>query len=132
MKKILFLSFMAFILAMLLFSCEKATIDQGSSTKPYNPHSGPVVVKFSTDIIPIFTSKCTGCHGDGGQTPTLTAASAYASLTATPGQFINLTNPAASLLYVHITENPSSHGGGQFPAEGATILQWIQQGALNN
>jgi len=132
MKKFLFLSFMALSLAMLFVSCEKATIDQGSGTVPYDPNAKPTVISFSADIIPIFTSKCTGCHGDGGQTPTLTAASAYASLTTVPGQFINLTNPASSLLYVHITENPSSHGGGQFPAEGATILQWIQQGALNN
>jgi hypothetical protein len=132
MKKILFLCFMAIGMAMLFNSCEKATIDSGSYSKVYDPNAPVDTVHFSTDIIPIFNSDCIMCHGDGGTYPELVATEAYANLTATPGEFIDLTNPPASHLYVHITEIPNSHGGGIKAAAGDKILIWIQQGAKNN
>jgi hypothetical protein len=132
MKKILFLCFMASGMAVIFNSCEKATIDQGSFSKVYDPSAPVDSVRFSTGILPIFTSDCIMCHGDGGSNPELTASEAYSNLTATPGQYINLTSPASSHLYLHITEIPNSHGGGIKAAAGEKILTWIQQGALNN
>ena len=132
MKKIFLLCIMVSGMIILFNSCEKATIDQGSYTKVYDPTAPVDSVRFSTVILPIFTSDCIMCHGDGGTTPELTANEAYGNLTATPGEYINLAQPAQSLLYVHITEIPNSHGGGLKTSAGEKILTWIQQGARNN
>jgi hypothetical protein len=132
MKKLLLLSVIVSGIAVLFYSCEKATIDQGSFSKIYDPGAPIDSVKFSADILPIFTAECKSCHNTGTTAPDLSEANAYNSLTATPGQYIDVANPPASHLYLHITEIPNSHGGGTKTSAGEKILVWIQQGALNN
>jgi hypothetical protein len=91
-------------------------------------------VSFSKDIIPIFDKSCnlSGCHSAGGQTPNLTAASAYSSLTT--GGYVNKDNPELSILYLKV----SGKKGTPMPPSGvnkdyeALILAWIKQGANNN
>ena len=91
-------------------------------------------VTFSQDIIPIFNKSCniSGSHSAGGQTPNLTEASAFNSLTV--GGYINKDNPESSILYLKV----SGQKGTPMPPSGvnkdyaALILAWIKQGANNN
>ncbi len=97
----------------------------------------PVVegdVSFSSDIILIFNKDCnmSGCHNTGGKAPDLTAGNAYSALIN--GDYINTGDPEGSELYQWMRGNK----GLPMPLSGpnatynATVLAWIQQGALNN
>ena len=82
---------------------------------------------FQTDIQPIFNSNCITCH-NGTQFPDLRAGKSYASLTKallikTPGE--------TSGLYVQISTQ-SDHIPRTTSTEKLKILNWINQGALNN
>jgi hypothetical protein len=124
MKRLLYYAvFGAFLLAMM-YGCEKKVIDFGTTDKPILSNTQ---VKFSTDIQPIFNSKCLACHGTGGQSPVLDASVSYNDLTG--GGYINTSNPPASLLYVQVT---TVHDGKCTEPEEELILTWIQQGAQNN
>lgn len=90
------------------------------------PDAGPPV-SFMTDVAPIFSNYCAGCHPSR---PT------YSDARARVVPF----NPAGSLIFQKITGTQSSGGpmppGGQLsvddPAATLTIERWILQGALNN
>jgi hypothetical protein len=105
------------ILGMFLQSCEKVQLEKVKVEGD---------VKFSTDVLPIF-SKCTGCHG-GSQKPDLRADKAYSSLTS--GGYYNLQTPEQSKIYLKL--NASSHQGRATDVEIQKILLWIQQGAKND
>ncbi len=100
------------------------------------PTTAPEVTKdisFSTDVLPIFTSNCASCHSTGGQAPDLTAANAYNSVTG--GDYLDLSTPTNSELYMRMA-GLGSEGvmppSGANPANAATVLAWIKQGAKNN
>jgi hypothetical protein len=85
-----------------------------------------IPVSFQNEIQPIFNEKCVTCH-NGTQFPNLTEGKAYNSLTNNglvelPGE--------TSRLYVKITS--SSHTARSTEIDKQTILNWINQGALNN
>jgi len=91
--------------------------------------SVPDSVKFSVNIMPIFTSNCTSCHTKGLQSPDLsTRTAAYTNLIYYG--FIDTDTPEQSPLYVKITTGTMKvHASDN---DRALILKWIQQGALNN
>jgi len=120
MKKIVSLFLIIAGTSILFSSCEKKFIDLSS------PPSG--TLHFSTDIVPLLSNKCTGCHNSTGQSPSFEASVAYDNVMT----LVNKTAPESSLIYTHITENPNHHGGGVFQAEGDKILDWIIQGAKND
>jgi hypothetical protein len=104
---------------LLLSSCEKVAY-QVETVDPNVP------VLFQTQIQPIFTANCITCH-KGSRNPDLRNGNSYASLTG--GGFVNL--PAASSrLYSQVTSG--SHTSFTLDAEKQLILNWIDQGALNN
>lgn len=92
-------------------------------------------ISFSGDIVPILSKSCsiTGCHVSGGQTPDLSAAKAYGSLS---GSYINLSKPESSKVYLSLT----GKGAMAMPVGAASnpsnlnnlMLTWIKQGAKNN
>jgi len=88
----------------------------------------PTNVSFAIHVEPIFytDNKCTACHP-----PTLgldlTQGNAYNSINDT--KYINLAAPASSLIY---TKPQGSHPKTFTSLEAATILRWIEQGALDN
>ena len=87
-------------------------------------------ISFSTDIQPIFTAKCTGCHA-GASAPKgldLTAGKAYNDIV--PG-FVNLNSPEESVIYTHPSPD-GSHYAKYSSSEAENILNWIKQGALDN
>ncbi|MDH3710155.1 MAG: hypothetical protein OER04_09730 [Cyclobacteriaceae bacterium] len=101
------------------------------------PMPTPVVtgeVSFVQDIQPIFNASCNGvgCHNNGGVAPILTSNTAYGALIN--GGYIDTQNPSSSGLYQWMIGNgdidmPPS---GPIASANATVLAWIQQGALNN
>lgn len=100
-------------------SCEKNTFTL--------PVADPdLTVYFAADVQPIFTANCIGCHG-GTQSPDLRAGKSYNILTsrgyvALPGE--------TSRLYVKMTS--AEHASRSTATEKGKVLNWINQGALNN
>ena len=86
---------------------------------------GTPKASFSTDILPILTAKCILCHDK--QSPMMGAGVAYTQLV--PG-YVNKTTPTSSKLYTVPTSG--THGATVSAAQGALILRWITEGALNN
>jgi len=83
-----------------------------------------VDILFGTQIQPIFTNNCTGCH-NANRDPDLRAGFAYSALVP---QYVTASNAVASPLYVQLA------GGHQGLATDkiALIKTWINQGAKNN
>jgi hypothetical protein len=102
-----------------LSSCEKYSF--------LPPRINPdLTVHFSTEIQPIFTSNCVACHG-GLQFPNLSEGKSYNSLTK--AGFVN-TPGETSRLYLQMTS--SSHTSRSTDIDKQKVLNWINQGALNN
>jgi len=91
------------------------------------PDGGPV--SFANNIQTIFTASCIFCHS--GASPSagldLSEGNAYASISIP--KYINLGTPNQSLIY---TKPLSGHPGTYSATEAATVLKWIEEGALNN
>jgi hypothetical protein len=103
----------------ILSSCEKYT---------YNPPAVDPNATWSlqTDIQPIFSSNCVGCH-NGTRPPDLRVGESFEYLT-TRG-YVNL--PAeSSKLYLKIID--PGHAARSTAAEKLKVLYWITQGAMNN
>jgi len=100
---------------------------------PLEPDPGELI-SFTGDIIPIFNSSCnqSGCHNGAGHTPDLQPSVAYESLWG--GNYIDTILPEQSDLYKWM----AGQKGLPMPIEGVNalyvskVLQWIEQGALNN
>src|SRR5258708_24268464 len=90
----------------------------------------PDSVKFSLNIIPIFTANCakSGCHVKGFQAPDLSSQNAYTSLIFYG--YVDTDFPDQSELYLKITSGSMKDKATD--ADRALILKWIQQGALDN
>ena len=85
-------------------------------------------ISFSQDIVPIFASKCTVCHG-GSTAPDLRASQAYNSLVG--GNYVVSKNPDNSTLYKEVK------AGGAMATYCPTlqanlIKRWILAGIKNN
>jgi len=101
-------------------SCEKYSYPEPK----VNPNT---TWHFQTDIQPIFNSNCIPCH-NGTQFPDLRTGKSYLALTKaglikSPG--------VTSGLYVQITTQ-TEHIPRTTSIEKGKILNWINQGALNN
>lgn len=100
---------------------------------PPEPDPGEII-SFSEDIIPIFNASCStaGCHTSGGIAPDLRPEVAYEALTLQG--YVNTAQPEESELYLWMNGSKAF----PMPLTGvnatyvSTVLQWIEQGALNN
>lgn len=108
-----------FFIGGFIFSCEKATLVPEEVDLE-------IPVSFEQEIIPIFDSKCVGCH-NGNRKPDLRAEFAYESLT-TEG-YIDTLNAEQSDIMVTLYD---SHDSRATETEKNKILAWIKQGAENN
>jgi hypothetical protein len=122
---------------------DNTTPTSATATLPitvYTPGSG---VSFSQDIQPIFNANCIGCHGGSGGLY-LTAGQSYGNLVnvralagCTTEMRVLPENAASSVLYKRISGTAC---GDQMPRGGnplsaadiQKIVDWINQGALNN
>ena len=109
------------IISVGFVSCEKYVYDP--------PTVDPEVdVLFATEIVPLFTANCLGCHGCA-ISPDLRAANAYESLT--DGGYVNTTTPETSRIYTKITSNHATSTNIS-ELDRLKLLTWITQGAKNN
>jgi hypothetical protein len=115
---------------IVLLACGALASCTWEQVKPPKKLPIPDSVKFSTNILPIFSSNCalSGCHVKGGQSPDLSAQNAYTSLIYYG--YVNVDFPDQSIIYQKITTG--SMGGKATITDEELILKWIQQGALNN
>ena len=120
--------FLLFTVGLLLNACTYDFIAE-EELPPVDPN---VDVLFSTQIVPIFNSKCVDCHKPGGTAPDLTAANAYNSIMSM--NLVNTANPPSSIIYTYPDPaNASTHSWKKYSAaEAQLVLTWIQQGAKNN
>ena len=96
-------------------------------------------VSFDSVILPILTTNCikSGCHGNGGQTPELTATNAYNQLTGlgyVPQDDTSEADAKNSILYKKLTatSKPMPPTGPLTATQIAQILAWMKQGSLKN
>ncbi|MCG5052772.1 MAG: hypothetical protein KA712_07410 [Myxococcales bacterium] len=94
---------------------------------------GRAAASFETDILPLLTEGCAGCHSSGGQaanTTLLYTGTASADLAASL-PYVNQNDPTASRLVTKALGR--GHGGGMVWASGSTevslVVAWIQEGA---
>jgi hypothetical protein len=119
--------------------------DSGPTGPAGTDSSVAAPVTFSGQVQTIFTSNCSSCHHAGGQSPNLSAGSAYAAIVnVTAGNcaaadYVVPGQPGQSYLVAMITVGASigACSGGAMSvhigaAKAATITTWVQQGALNN
>ena len=90
----------------------------------------PDTVSFANDVVPIFERGCnaSGCHG-GGFNPDLRPDVAYVSLMS--GGYVDKNSPASSSIYTVMIPGGSMVNYTQ-PGEADLVLEWIEQGALDN
>lgn len=85
------------------------------------------VYSFALDVQPIFSAKCTGCHGTAAGL-SLEEGNAYDNIV--PAR-INADVPEESLIYTKPL--PTGTHSAKYSAEEAqNVLLWIEQGAKNN
>lgn len=113
------------VLAIIMSSCTYNWILEEEVIDPTDPDAEEV--SFSSDIVPIFESKCTACH-NGNQVPDLTPENAYSSLNSS--RYVNTSSPEESLIYTK--PHPDGNHIQYSEAQAALVLTWITQGAKNN
>jgi hypothetical protein len=139
MKKSIYLIVLVLVGVMFMTGCEYDFIyhpaDPIVTPDPIDPDNppDPNLIKFSTQIVPIFTTgnRCTACHGDGGTRPILTASKAYGEISAMG--LVNVSEPSSSVLYTYVKAGTSTHVWKKYAdSQAELILQWITEGAKNN
>jgi len=115
-------------LSLLCFSCYYDEIPDHILNPPEIPTDptvpGFVEIKLSTDIQPLFTANCVGCHSDN-RDPDLREGNSYSALNPA---YVTANNASGSKLYTMVN---NGHGG--LSAEEVELIKaWINQGALDN
>ena len=111
---------------------------KASNTKSFKSLSAVTLVKFSTDIAPLFSSYgCTGCHGSSGGLSVGSVASLLTGGTHGPAIVANNADNSNLVKKLRTATLPF---GSKMPANGGNVTDqdlqkikdWINQGALNN
>ncbi|HZV71002.1 MAG TPA: hypothetical protein VFG10_15715 [Saprospiraceae bacterium] len=98
----------------------------------------PETVSFSADILPVLNTHCSTllCHSGSGPAANLNLedAVAYASLSKPGSGYINTVKPNYSIFYSQLNSLslPMPPDGKLDPCTIMLILNWLEQGALNN
>lgn len=114
------------VFILMISSCQYKFI-----VEPVDPPPDPTdTISFMDTITPIWDDQgCTGCHNTGGQQPDLTADNAYSSITGMG--LVNTDEPSDSKIYYYPLPD-GSHYAKYTSSQGALLLLWIEQGALDN
>ncbi len=120
------------LLVFFAAACETEKIQPAA--EPIGPDT---IVKFSTQIVPIFNASCNNasCHSAGRTKPDLSGTQAsYTDLVNIQNGWIDTTNTSNSLLYTRMTStsDPMPESGNLPETTTNIVKRWIQQGAKNN
>ena len=88
-------------------------------------------VDYATEIQPIFSSKCTTCHG-GTNGLFLDSYTNVMAGNSNNGPVIIAGDADNSLLWQYINSNYMPMGGSLTPEQKTTIAHWINDGAEND
>ena len=98
------------------------------------PASQGVTVSFATDILPILNSRCRNCHG-GNRTEEGLRLLTYADVMSGSKNGLVVTSGDANdslLVELVSTQKMPKRGPKLTPAQIQLIIDWINQGALDN
>ena len=102
--------------------------------EPVEPPPNPVdTIFFTQDILPIWNDGqyCTSCHNTSGTSPDLTPDYAYDEITNSG--LVDTQNPSESVIYKLPHPDTETHSWKKYSgSQAATLLQWIEQGAIDN
>ena len=122
-----------FFMVIIGFALTMESCQYKFAIEPIIPPPDPTdTIYFSQQVEPIWNngSLCVSCHS-GSLDPDLTTNNSYASLM--DGGFVDTENPTESKIYAYVYPGASTHERQQYTeSQAAIILQWIEQGALNN
>ena len=110
---------------------EPAAATEAPATQPA---AEGATVSFATDILPLFESRCIGCHG-GDRTQEGLDLKTHASLMAGSdnGSVVTPGDAANSLLVEMVaTQKMPKRGPKLTPPQVQLITDWVNQGALDN
>lgn len=113
---------------------EPAATEAPATEAATQPAAGGATVSFASDILPIFESRCIGCHG-GERTQEGLDLKTHASLIAGSdnGPVVVPGDAANSLLVEMVaTQKMPKRGPKLTPPQIQLITDWINQGALDN
>ena len=105
MKKLAILTLLA--VTFFVAACEK-----DSTTGSYTPNCDGTAKSYATDVAPLISSYCSGCHSE---------YSTYAKLSASAGKVRRV-----------IVDGSMPQGTTLSTAQKDAIVCWIDNGALNN
>ena len=122
---------MVIALTVTMFSCTFDQIEPAPAdpNDPDQPEPG-VPTSFVDDVQPIFTANCVSCHPPTANL-NLTEGVAYGQIMTS--RYITLANPDQSLIYTYPNPTSATHSYRKYSSgNAATILKWIEEGALDN
>ena len=112
-------------------SSSSSSTSSGSSSSQSTQSNA---VSFSSDVMPILTTKCKACHGNNGRFSVSSTDGTYNNLTA--NGFIDTNTPDDARLLQKARNRFFLHGGGEVLSQNSsgykTIAQWMLEGAQNN
>jgi hypothetical protein len=114
------------LVALILIASVAGFISCDKYSYPLPVVDPDVTVLFQDEIQPIFNSKCIDCH-NGTQYPNLTDGKSYEALSKG-----GLITPPGETSGLYLKMTGSSHILRSSDIEKQTVLNWINQGALNN
>lgn len=91
-------------------------------------------VSFAADILPIFESRCLNCHGGNRTEEGLSLRTHADAMTGSEGGSVIIPGDAANSVLVEMvsTQEMPKRGPKLTPAQVQLIIDWINQGALDN
>ena len=96
--------------------------------------AGGTTVSFATDVLPIFESRCLNCHG-GQRTEHGLSLRTYAdAMTGSEGGSVIVPGDAdnSNLVELIAAQKMPKRGPKLTPSQVQVIIDWVNQGALNN
>lgn len=98
------------------------------------PAASGATVSFATDILPIFESRCLNCHGGNRTEAELSLRTHADALVGSEGGAVIIPGDStnSALVEMVVTQEMPKRGPKLTPPQVQLIIDWINQGALNN
>ena len=127
MKNIIICAVLFCMVALVFSGCYQDVI---MPEAPVDPNGPPQFVSYSSDLSPMFASKCalSGCHVSGAHHPYLTPDVSYNEIVN--GGYVNTSIPDESKLMIMLRGEMSQY----MPSakDQQKVYDWIRNGAPNN